>query len=268
MKQGMLLYAIIGMGFIYPRHVEAIKQTGGRVFMTCDIDSTKKPDWIHYRNMFNSAAMEKVDAVVICAPNYLHAEMIRDALRIGKRVLCEKPLTINTDFTFMDGVNVVLQLRYHPKYNEIVKKLGSARKVKLVMRAFRDEAFWNSWKGDESKSGGVVYILGAHIFDLLLCGLSGEYQLKNVKDTMKKSTGQIYFNNTEVEFDLEFLDSTDGQTRHIEIDGERFVLSLKDNLSFEMLHHRVYESFISGICPTLEDVKPSIELIDKIKKCS
>jgi hypothetical protein len=134
------------------------------------------------------------------------------------------------------------------------------------MKAYRDENFWNCWKGDEAKSGGLVYILGSHIFDLLLCAFDDNYDLVEANDSMKLSTGKIMFGETEVNFHLEFLDNREGQTRHILIDGEEFILSLRDNLSFEGLHDKVYEAFLNGTAPQLYDVKRSIILMDKIKK--
>lgn len=263
----MFNYAILGMGFIYPRHVEAISLTGGKVVLTCDIDPTKGADYTNYRDMFLSNKFkEDVDYVVICTPNHLHPEMVRDALRTGKQVLCEKPLTITTDFSFMEGVNIVHQLHFHPLFDEICQKLKGAKKVKAVLRAYRDEEFWASWKGDEAKSGGVVYILGSHIWDLLVSALGSDFKIIKANDSMRYSTGVIMLGGVEIEYCFEFLVSRDGQTRHLEIDGEKYILSLKDNLSFEGLHDKVYLAMNAGRASKLEDVKTSICLIDAIKK--
>ncbi len=110
-------YAIIGMGFIYPRHEQAIKDTGGEIIMTVDTDLSKDADFLDYRDMLESKTMKDVDIIVICTPNYLHPEMIRDCLRTGKKVLTEKPLTINTDFRGLEDANVVQQLHYHQLFN-------------------------------------------------------------------------------------------------------------------------------------------------------
>ena len=260
-------YAIIGSGgFIAPRHVTAIESVGGVVYTDCDIDPSKKAHFLDYREMLNDNIMNMVDAVVICTPNHLHAEMARASLYAGKRVLCEKPLTINTDFSFLDDISVVLQLRYHPLFLGIVEALRGAKEVNVVLRAYRDARFYNCWKGDEQKSGGVVYILGSHIFDLLIYALGNKYKLLDVEDSMKRSSGTIMFGNIRVNFDLTFLNDRDGQTRHLEIDGKKWQLSVKDNLSFEGLHDLVYEAFLAGTAPKLSEVIPSIVLLDKIKK--
>ncbi len=258
-------YAIIGSnGFIAPRHFQAIKDTGGTVRLLCDIISPA--DFHDYREMLASKEMDDVDAVVICTPNHWHPEMVRASLFAGKKVLCEKPLTTDTDFHMLDGANVVLQLRYHPLFKKICDKMKKATEINVVLKAYRDENFWNSWKGDERQSGGVVYIMGSHIFDLVVQALGTDYKIEWVHDSMKKSISIIKFGDITVNFDLEFLDDREGQTRHIEVDGEKFVLSLKDNLSFEGLHDKVYEAFKQGKAPTLADAIPSIRLIDEIKK--
>jgi UDP-N-acetyl-2-amino-2-deoxyglucuronate dehydrogenase len=260
-------YAIIGSGgFIAPRHFQAIKDTGGEVALTCDINPDNNADFTNYRDMLASDRMKDVDTIVICTPNHLHAEMVRDSLRTGKKVLCEKPLTINTDFSGLEGVNTVQQLHFHPLFNEICQKLKNAKKIKAVLRAYRDEEFWASWKGDESKSGGVVFILGAHIWDLLISALGDDFKIITVDDNMRRSNGMVEIGGKNIEYSFEFLLSREGQTRHLEIDDEKYILSLKDNLSFEGLHDKVYSAFLEDRATKLIDVAPSINLMDQIKK--
>jgi len=261
----MKKYAIIGKGFIYQRHVDAIKDTGGELVCDCDCDPTKGADYTDYREMLLSEDHE-FDTVVICTPNHLHAEMARMALFFGNRVLCEKPPTINTDFLFLNEVNVVSQLRYHPFFNEICKAMKGAKEIKVVLKALRDDHFWKSWKGDELLSGGVVYIMGSHVFDVVVCALGSNYEILDVSDGMKKSYGNIKFGDKRVLFDMEFLDNRDDQGRFIEVDGKEYTLSLRDNLSFEGLHDKVYEALNAGTAPKLSDMKETIKLLDKIKK--
>ena len=263
----MKKYAIIGSGgFIAQRHKQAIQDTGGEVVLTCDIDPTPKTDFTDYREMFSSPWMDEVDAISICTPNYLHVEMVRDALRTGKKVLCEKPLCINTDFTGMKGVNVVYQLHFHPLFNEVQEKLKKASKIKVFWKAYRDDEFWKSWKGDESKSGGVAYVFGAHVIDLLISALGKKSFIIGVKDDVRKSEGLIDIGDKLIEYSFEFLDSTNGQARFFEIDGKKYVFSTQDNLAFENLHSKVYENLWNKKVSQLEDIIPSIQLIDKIKK--
>ena len=101
-------FAIIGKGFIYPRHKKAIKDLGHKIILDCDIK--EKADFKDWAEMFNHPKFEQVEYVSICTPNYLHSIIAREALRRGKKVLCEKPLSIE-GLDGMDGVKTILQLR-------------------------------------------------------------------------------------------------------------------------------------------------------------
>lgn len=262
-------YALIGSGgFIAPRHVQAIKDVGSQVVTTVDVDSTKGAQFTDYRELLKSSVMNSIDAISVLTPNYLHPEHVRACLATGKRVLVEKPLSINTDFFFLDGAFIVHQLHFHPLFNEICSKMKKAKEIKMVFKAYRGAEFWQSpWKGDELKSGGVAYVFGSHLFDLLLSAVSGEYELSEIKDTNKKLTGKVRFKDGPVVyFDMEFLDSREGQGRYVEIDGELFQLSIKDNLSFEGLHDKVYKAFESGVKSNVSEEIRCIRLIDEIKK--
>lgn len=256
----------IGKGFIYERHKQVTEDLGGKIIATCDNNPEKNADFLDYRELLQSPICKETDIISILTPNYLHAEHIRACLKTNKTILVEKPLTIFSDFDMLEGINVVQQLHYHPLFNEICTKLKKAKKVKAVLRAYRDEEFWKCWKGDEAKSGGVVFILGAHIWDLLVSALGSDFKIIRAEDSMRSSNGIVKIGGVEIEYSFEFLCSREGQTRHIEIDGEKFILSLKDNLSFEGLHDRVYLALLEGKGQKLSDVKPSITLMDAIKK--
>lgn len=264
-------YALIGSnGFIADRHKQAIEEIGSEVTLTCDIDPDAKADFIDYREMLASPLMEYVDAISILTPNYLHAEHIRACLSSGKKVLVEKPLTINTDFSLLEGVFVVHQLHFHPLFTEICEAIKNAKDIKAYMMAYRDKAFWDSWKGDELKSGGVAYVLGSHIFDLVLSALPDlKYNIMWANDLSYMSQGVILFENGQrLSFMNSFLNTRDGQDRYIECDGKKFQLSIKDNLSFEGLHPLVLKAFENGMESNLESSKKYVELINKIKKYS
>ena len=260
----MRKYAIIGKGFIYERHVKAIEETGGILVTDCDINPSLGADYTDFRAMLRGG--KYFDTVVICTPNHLHAEMARACLDAGKEVLCEKPLNINTDFHGLEDVNIVLQLRYHPAFNKICSAMKKGKEIKIVLRAIRDDHFWRSWKGDEMLSGGVAYIMGSHLFDIVAHALGNSYKILSFEDGMKKSCGKLQFGDKIVTFDMEFLDNRETQGRSIEIDGKTYTLSLQDNLSFEGLHDKVYEALNNGTAPKLKDTIDSIRMIDAVKK--
>lgn len=253
-------YAVIGLGFIYQRHKEAIEKTGGEIVMTCDIDESKNPDFVDWVEMYNSPKFKEVDTVVICTPNYLHAPMAREAALLNKKVLCEKPLSINgTDGLY--AVNTVLQLRYHPALQNL-----KPTEVHVIAKMYRDESYWNSWKGDPIKSGGILYNLGVHYIDLLAF-LLGEYGYVNFSIIEKKlAKGIISFVKSVGSFHIEIVDDRKDQMRKVIVDGKEINLSDKDNLSYEDLHIEVYKNFLAGKGISFGEEKRSLELIEEIIK--
>lgn len=252
-------FAIIGKGFIYERHKKAIEDLGHEIYLTCDIDQALQPDFIDWQEMMKSERFKEVDAVVICGPNYLHAPMARKALRLGKKVLCEKPLSIN-GFSGLDGVCSVLQLRYHPALQGL-----RASEVYVEAKMYRDENYWNGWKGNKKKSGGVLYNLGVHYIDLLIFLLGKPMEVLGAAVNDKVASGFVSFEGGGIgKFHIEIVDNRESQGRKIMVDGDEINLSNKDNLSYEDLHKKVYEEFIAGRGIGLSEAKKSINLIKKI----
>jgi len=263
-------YAIIGLGFIYPRHKKSIEETGGKVLLTCDIDPEKKADFEDWVKMIDDPKFKEVDAVVICTPNYLHSKMAREILLRGKRVICEKPLSIN-GVVGLDDVNTVLQLRYAPEVLKAKELINPTSMVRVVARMFRDEKYWSSWKGDENKSGGLLYNLGIHYLDLLIFLLGNDDHILETEITSTHATGTIRFGASKTGFfDIQILPTKENQERFVEIlndDGMQIInISNKDNLSYEDLHLEVYKHFNKGEGIPLSEAKKSLELVERLLK--
>lgn len=256
-------FAIIGMGFIYPRHVQAIKAIGGEIILNCDIDPTKNPDFTDWLEMFHHPRFQEVTHVVVCTPNYLHAVIAREALLRNKEVLCEKPLSINGS-DGLEGVSTVLQLRYAPKILELKNTIGHPKHVQVVAKMFRDDKYWNSWKGNAVKSGGTLYNLGIHYLDLAIFLLGDNFTVADAEITEKKVDALVNFQGVPVEFLIEILDDREGQERYIKIDDQRIELSNKDNLSYEDLHQQVYQNFIYGSGISVVESRKSLDLAHAI----
>ena len=103
-------FALIGVaGFIAPRHLQAIKDTGNNLVAALDkFDSVGIMDsYFPQADFFTEFERfdrhieklhrqgKKIDYVSICSPNYLHDSHIRFALRHGADAICEKPLVLN-----------------------------------------------------------------------------------------------------------------------------------------------------------------------------
>lgn len=246
-------FALIGNGFIGPKHIEAIKAVGGDLVAVCDIDEKKKVEGIPFFTDYREAIKE-ADAVVISTPNHLHPEMIKACL--GKKILCEKPISFKTeDFKWLKSVPDLygnFQLRYLPEIAEMRKAAKESYNAELVVEMKRSKTYYDTWKGDNSKTGGLLMNIGCHYFDLVghLFGYEGfgsnVYELNDLK-------GQgllIYPDSTCVKWRIQFTDEQESYERSLTIGGKKFDLVQKSNL-----HINTYENFMwgQGICPAEEE---------------
>ncbi|HEY9049862.1 MAG TPA: Gfo/Idh/MocA family oxidoreductase, partial [Ohtaekwangia sp.] len=190
-------FALIGAaGFIAPRHMKAIKETGNNLVAALDkhdnvgiLDSYfPNADFFTEFERFDrhldklKRKGEKIDYISICSPNYLHDSHIRYALRFGADAICEKPLVLNpwnldalSEIEKETGrkLYTILQLRLHPSIIALREKVKNGPKDKIYdvdLRYMTSRGNWyhSSWKGDSSKSGGVATNIGIHFFDMLI----------------------------------------------------------------------------------------------------
>lgn len=262
-------WAIIGSnGFIAPRHKEAIKAIGGNLLLTCDIQGEANfKDW---EEMLRSEQWKDITHVAICTPNDLHCEMARACLSTGKVVLCEKPLALNTkdleQFKETDPIYTVLQLRYHKDIVIAKSVLNSGvDKAKLVVTVKRDKNYWGSWKGDEQRSGGILFNLGVHYFDLLIHLFGDRYKIISSGLSKKRAEGRIDFDGVKVDYYLEIRADDIGQDRRLEIGNKLISFSNKDNLSFEGLHTDLYRNLLLGAGIGIKEAAKSIKLCEDLK---
>lgn len=191
-----LNFGLIGAsGYIAPRHLRAIKDTGNNLIAALDkFDSVGIMDsffpeadfFVEYERFdrhFDKLKRHgtRIDYVSICTPNYLHDSHIRFALRQGAEAICEKPLVLNPwnvdalqEIEKETGrkVNTILQLRLHPAIIALREEVAKAPAdkvfdVDLTYITSRGHWYFVSWKGDVQKSGGVATNIGIHFFDML-----------------------------------------------------------------------------------------------------
>ena len=192
-------FAIIGAaGYIAPRHMKAIKDTGNKLIAVLDpfdsigIIDSYSPEAAYFREterfdrhldkLRRLGEDKKIHYVSICSPNYLHDAHIRLALRNQANAICEKPLVLNPwnidalqviEKETGYKINTILQLRLHDKIKELKKQIDSSANdhkvdVDLTYITSRGNWYYYSWKGDNAKSGGVATNIGIHFFDMLL----------------------------------------------------------------------------------------------------
>lgn len=290
-------FAVTGIaGYIAPRHLKAIKDTGNDVVAAMDphdsvgILDSFFPDVSfftqferfdrHLEMLKRNGEKRAIDYMSICSPNFLHDAHIRLALRVGADAICEKPLVLNpwnidalAELEADTGKRVfnTLQLRLHDTIIDLRNKIKANptnKKRKIVLSYITSRGKWYnfSWKGDMEKSGGVATNIGIHFFDMLMW-MFGQVQTSTLHLHEKnRMAGFIELPDAEVQWFLstderdlpaEALAANMRTYRSITIDDEE----IEFTKGFTDLHTRVYEDVLNGGGFGLEDARPSIELV-------
>lgn len=265
-------FALCGNGFIGPRHVDAIRKTGGELLMLADTDRAKFGYGVHctksHEFLTALPRWKEVDCVVVCTPNDTHAEISRWAERHGKTVLCEKPFHITDDLDGFERTFVVMQLRHHPVMGKLkaIDK-ASVEDAHLYVRVKRGPDYWTGWKGDERRSGGILFNLGVHYLDVMLQIFGTEYDI--IESMVEEATAYCVVRfkgmRNPVRMTFSITDTDEGQDRFLMLNGEKHRFSDKDNLSFEDLHVKVYEDLLEGKGVRPADLKELTSFILKLK---
>ena len=296
----MKTFALIGAaGYVAPRHMKAIKETGNQLVAALDphdsvgILDSYFPD-CHFFTEFErfdrhleklKRKGQKVDYISICSPNYLHDAHIRFGLRYGADVICEKPMVLNSwnvdaikeiEEESDNKINNILQLRLHPNIIALKNKVdkGDPDKiydVDLTYITSRGNWYHNSWKGDASKSGGIATNIGIHFFDMLI------WIFGDVKENIvhyhekKKASGHLKLAKANVNWLLS-IDSTmlpdtaksNNLTtfRTLTIENE----TIEFSQGFTDLHIKSYEEILAGRGFGVEENRKVIEVVSEFRK--
>lgn len=217
---------IVGLGAISPLHIRAILKYGQKITAICDVDPEKRQkvnaefglNAEEYSDYNALLASGKVDAVHVCTPHYLHAEIICMALGANIHVLCEKPLAINFEQLkaiekAVNNSSATLGVCFQNRYNASVLYLKEFFKDKEIIAAtanlvwHRGKDYYSSakWRGKKQYEGGGVMINQAiHTLDLLqwFCGMPesviahcSNNSLKNVIDVEDTAFGRFTLKN-------------------------------------------------------------------------
>lgn len=260
-------FAIIGKGFIYPRHVQAIKSINGEIVEAISLEDGENA----WKEMIKNTS---ADCIVVLTPNDLHYPMCKLALDCRKKVICEKPISITTkdciDLQNYENIFVVLQLRHHPLAKELKENIKPENKYEIEMdiSVYRDKKYYDSWKGQTARSGGVLFNLGSHYFDMLLYLFGDVKKISDVKINDKTGSGILEGDNYICRFKVSTDEPQTSQRRVFKINGKDYNFSSQDNLSYEDLHKFVYQDFVEGKGITPKEALKSIELIEKIYQSS
>jgi len=283
-------FALIGAaGFIAPKHMKAIKDTGNVLVTAFDpndsvgvLDSyfpncaffTQFDAFDRHVNKLRGTE-QQLDYVSICSPNYLHEAHSRFGMKSDCDVICEKPLSINpknldylTQLEQKTGRRVysVLQLRLHPDVQGL-RQEGDLHPHLVTVKYVTPRGPWYdfSWKGDIKKSGGLVLNIGVHILDLLLWlfGPMQEFTVDVNERRRFQCCLQLERANVSLLLSINAGDNSGelAPSRQIAIDGKLLML----DKVFKDLHTDVYQDILGGGGFGIEDVRPAIELGTKLR---
>lgn len=296
-------FVLIGAGgYIAPRHLQAIKDTGNNLVAALDPNDSVgildkyffNADFFteferfdrHAEKLRRLGEGKKIHYVSICSPNYLHDAHTRFALRIGANAICEKPLVLNpwnldalSEYEKETGgkVYTVLQLRVHPLLVDLKNKMqkewqkeNKKYDIELTYVTPRGPWYYNSWKGNTEKSGGVATNIGVHFFDMLIWMFGKVENYEVHYSDSKRVAGYLELQKAKVKWFLSLSKEDLGSKekngnkafRTMTINGE----AIEFSDGFANLHTKVYKDIFMGGGFGIKDVKPSIELIYNIRK--
>ncbi len=288
----MKRFALIGAaGYVAPRHLKAIKETGNELIAALDpsdsvgVLDSYFPDaafFTQFERFDRFLEMQRrsgnpVDYVSICSPNDLHDAHIRFALRLGAHAICEKPVVINPwnidplkELAEEHGksINVVLQLRLHPAIRALRERLKEGHHT-VSLRYVTPRGLWYdySWKGLTTRSGGIATNIGVHLFDLLLWLFGPKFEVGVVETSTRRLSGKLNLERATVDWLLsiskeDLLPGDGGRNRSMVIDGE----IVNFTTGFENLHTEVYREVLDSRGFSLDDARPAIELTARIRE--
>jgi UDP-N-acetyl-2-amino-2-deoxyglucuronate dehydrogenase len=297
-------FALIGAaGYIAPRHMRAIKETGNNLIAALDkndsvgvIDShfpeasffTEFERFDRFVDKWHREDHQRIEYMSIASPNYLHDSHIRFGLKSGADVICEKPLVLNPhnidqlkiiEAETGQKVYNILQLRLHPSIialkqrveTEIKKDPNKVYEIDLTYLTSRGKWYFVSWKGDESKSGGIASNIGVHFFDMLTW-IFGDVKANRVNlKTPFANAGTFKLENANVRWFLSV--NYDYIPDEIKAQGQRTYRSItvygaeiEFSGGFTDLHTRSYEHILSGEGFGLDEAYGSIRTVSEIRK--
>lgn len=296
----MKQFALIGAaGYIAPRHMVAIRETGNALIAALDPNDSVGIIDSHFPDADFFTEFERfdrhidklrrsgkaVDYVAIASPNYLHDSHMRFALRSGADAICEKPLVLNP--WNIDGlkeiesdtgrkVNTILQLRLHPSIvglREQVQSSDPNKKYDVDLTYITSRGHWylQSWKGNTDKSGGIATNIGVHFYDMLHFVFGAVQQSVVHLATPTKAAGYLEYERARVRWflsidvnDVPEAERAKGKRtfRAITANGENIEFSD----GFTDLHTRSYEEILAGRGFGLEENRVAIETVAGIRQ--
>ncbi|WP_113930696.1 Gfo/Idh/MocA family oxidoreductase [Bacillus sp. P14.5] len=187
----MINFAVVGVGHIAKKHIEAINNIeGARLVAVCDTNEERlnAPEYEEYKKYTDLKEMlsenEDIQVVNICVPSGLHAPLTKIVTSFKRHVIVEKPMVLKLedgDSMIQDaeenGVKlaVVHPNRFRPAIQALkeavdTNKFGVLSHANATVRWNRNQAYYDQapWRGTKEFDGGVLMNQAIHDLDLLL----------------------------------------------------------------------------------------------------
>jgi UDP-N-acetyl-2-amino-2-deoxyglucuronate dehydrogenase len=285
----MAKFGLIGAGgYVAPRHMQAIKDTGNELVVALDPNDSVGvldryfPDCKFFKRQeaFDRHIIknEKLDYIVVCSPNYLHESHCKLGLRLGCDVICEKPLTTTienlkqlqiVEEQMSKKIYSILQLRLHPSLKMMKHFIDNNKKydVELTYITPRGNWYFQSWKGNEKQSGGIETNIGIHFFDMLIWLFGDVQSFELDKRNEKLSTGNLFLENAIVKWYLsleknDLPDINQKFYRLMKING----MEVRFDNVFSELHTESYKEILNGNGHGINDCYKAIKLVQEIRE--
>ena len=211
----MINIAVVSLGFMGVTHLKSWDNViGARLYAVVDADARRLTgdlssvagnmggagekfdftDIRRYHSLAEALADPAIDAVDICLPTDQHASAATAALRAGKHVLTEKPISL--DFATAEAVirqaessgRILMAahvLRFFPAYEKLTESLQNAGPVRSALFRRRCAApGWSPWLQDPARSGGGILDLMIHDADfcISLWGMPESVRARGYRD--------------------------------------------------------------------------------------
>lgn len=297
----MKRFALIGAaGYIAPRHMKAIRETGHDLAVAMDVNDSVGILDSHFPEARFFTEFERfesfvdaerragrgLDYVAIASPNYLHEAHMRFALRNGADAICEKPLVLEpgqidalqaVEAASGNRINTILQLRLHPAIialrERVAARPAGAPKADVDLTYITSRGNWYhaSWKAAEAKSGGIATNIGVHFYDMLHFVYGPLRENVVHLNTPSKAAGYLEYEHARVRWflsidvnDVPAAERAKGRRtwRAITADGE----DVEFSDGFTDLHTRSYEEILAGRGFGLEENRVAIETVAHIRR--
>lgn len=275
----MKTFAIIGLGYISTRHLQAIEDVNGQ--LVCCLDSSEKEfifngktvrSSTHSAEFFQTVQNNKVDFVVICSPSHLHKEQIIKSIQAGSQVIVEKPICLSLseldeiqaiEKKYHKQVYTIFQLRYADALLNLPNEYPEKVNVVIEYQGKRDSTYFETWKGKLNLSGGIVSAVGIHYFDILTAkfgNFTGQINIET--NDLKHSKGYFELEHATVYWNFQFLpqNTTVQLKRSFKINQQEIDLSSYAN----NLHSIAYQKILNGKGISTSEARKSLKITEAI----